>query len=122
MQTVKDIHSNLVVTINEAIEKAQMELDQIDPTAGDFNLNVIVDATVVVVVPPSHLVFTTPILSTVILATSRENLENVVDKLVEAENFLPATYSNPEGHVGLDIFYDTYVVQVDEPVQGFSVN
>ena len=100
-------------SIGEAIKRAQICLDQVDPSAGGYNLNVVVDATVVAPAPPSAPLLTRPILHGVTLVTTRANLANVAGRMARAAMSLPAQAPNPEGFIGLDVFTGTF----DVPVQ-----
>jgi len=99
-------------SIDAAIKRAQICLDQVDPSAGGYSLNVIVDATVVAPASPSAPLLTTPILHGVALLTTRANLANVAGRMAKAAMSLPAQAPNPDGFVGSDVFAGTFNVPV----------
>ncbi|GEM_PF-3117479 len=122
MFTIQDVHKELMDSINTAIENAQKQLDQIDPSGEQYNLNVVVDATIVVPASPTDPSNTKPILTGVSLVALRENIARTAAMLAETASQWPATVPCPEGFIGMDFFCCSHTVTEEESSPRFSVN
>jgi hypothetical protein len=120
MLTPQDIHKNLMDSINEAIEEAMTQLDQLDPSLEKYLLNVVVDAAIDELNPsaPNGLV---PLFRGVTVNSIRAHVAGVAASLALAAG-MPATDPNPQGIVGLDLFAASDCIEANCPLQGFSVN
>jgi hypothetical protein len=121
MLSIQSIHKDLMDSINESIDVATEQLNQLDPSGEKYLLNVVVDAAIDGP-DPSATQFSATLLHGVSLLSTRENIANVAASLTKTAGIAPPTVSDPKGVFAFDIFSTTFNVEEIFPKQGFSAN
>jgi hypothetical protein len=120
MDATKQIHENLMDGFNEAIENALDQLDVVDPSGENLQLEITISAGIVGKNPLGLNGLSTKHYS-IIIGSSRGNLGEIASILAEVAALKQAEYPNPEGIQELD-YFERETDLTDDPNLGFSAN